>query len=163
MRYVLSAARGYRMTMRTPDGGNNVEILQEVVRPDRSHTKVSAGTESFEAIQIGSDVYTNLGGQWSRGALPAGFPAGLGMDPGKLVEDFNRATDAGDQMNKGRIEDIDGVRCQEWIVTSTDPAQSGSMWVGLADSLPRRFNSSDGKAVITFSDWNAPITINAPM
>jgi hypothetical protein len=49
-------------------------------------------------------------------------------------------------------------------MTRPSPSQSsGSMCVGLTDNLPRQFKTNDGKIVMTFSDWNAPLTIEPPL
>ena len=147
--------------------------LVEIVRPDRQHVKMTLGDRTVESISIGSDIYTNLTGQWTKqptSPQAAGTqvpkPPQLfgGLDPDATVKAFDASSQNGATITKGGQDVVSGVGCQEWLMTRPSPSQSsGSMCVGLADNLPRQFKSNDGKIVMTFSDWNAPLTINAPL
>ena len=156
----------------TTSQGQPMDGLVEIVRPDRQHVKMTLGDRTVETISIGSDSYTNLTGQWTKqptSPQAAGTqvpkPPQLfgGLDPDATVKAFDASSQNGATITKGGQDVVGGVGCQEWLMTRPSPTQSsGSMCVGLTDNLPRQFKSNDGKIVMTFSDWNAPLTIDPP-
>jgi hypothetical protein len=158
-----AAARSFRITITSADPSSSGTMLWEVVRPDRSHVKLTMGGQTaIESIQIGQDQYNFFNGKWTKQTAPGNIPTNLLSDPQEIINGFNDSLASGDSVTRGNLVTIEGKSCQQWILTSADPASSGTMCVGVSDYLPVEFRSADGKYVMRFSDWNAPITINPP-
>src|SRR5258708_33256541 len=137
----------------------------EVVKPDRFHMKGSAaGGQVFELIMIGSDNYVYAAGKWTKmtaNLIP--LSPFLSSDPQKILGQINTSAQAKGSVTKGGIDQIDGASCQEWVWTPTDTSQTGgSMCIGVSNSLPVQFKTTDGSVVATYTDWNAPISIQPP-
>jgi hypothetical protein len=155
--------------MTSPAQGQPGSFVIEVVKPDRLHTKVDmGGGKTFESITIGQDNYLNLGGKWTKStsAAPNAVIASsiLSSDPQKILGQID-ATQKNGALTRGGTSQVDGAPCQEWIWTPATQAASqigGTMCIGLRDNLPLQFKTSDGKIVATYSDWNAPISIEPP-
>jgi hypothetical protein len=157
-----AAASSYRLTITSKESGQNEQVLMEVVKPDKQHLKVSGGDQNVEVIQIGSDTYVNLGGTWTKS--PAGAPMAADLfDPDEIVNGFNESASNGQTIVKGGTRTVGGAQCQDWTLQGGDPSDAGTMCIGVNDNLPREFTAADGSATMTFSDWNAPITITAPI
>jgi len=158
-----AAARSFRITITSADPSSSGTMLWEVVRPDRSHVKLTMGGQTaIESIQIGQDQYNFFNGKWTKQTAPGNIPTNLLSDPQEIINGFNDSLASGDSVTRGNLVTIEGKSCQQWILTSADPASSGTMCVGVSDYLPVEFRSADGKYVMRFSDWNAPIAINPP-
>ncbi|HVC34348.1 MAG TPA: hypothetical protein VNL16_12630 [Chloroflexota bacterium] len=169
MAEAVAAAKSYRVTMSFTDPSDATKtgnMLMEVVRPDRTHMKLDMGAgQSIESITIGQDQYTNLNGKWTKTttATTASGAGILSADPQQTLKDFD-SSNIGGALTKGALSQVDGTPCQEWVYTPTDKTNTGgSICVSVKDSLPLEFKSVDGKSVLKFSDWNAPITINPPL
>ncbi|MBI3964959.1 MAG: hypothetical protein HY329_04920 [Chloroflexi bacterium] len=157
-----SAAKSYRLRMEGKDGqGNQVELNQEVVRPDRERLKMSNAGQSVEMIVIGSDVFVNAAGQWIK--APTGVQRPASLDPGEMIKEIDATVAKTDGVTKGGVVTVGSDRCQEWVLTGSKPDDAGTMCVGLADNLPRQFKAKDGSVTMTFSDWNAAIKIDPPI
>jgi hypothetical protein len=161
----MATARSFRMRSHgTNDAGDAFDVTIEVVRPDRQHTRVLLGAQSLDAISIGQDVYTNLTGTWLKVSSPA--PGSLltpVLNADEIVKGFEDGVQHGDKVTLGSREVIDGVQCQALVVTPADPNDEPStMWIGVADSLPRRLDLVKSSSTIVFSDWNAAIHIEPP-
>jgi hypothetical protein len=141
------------------EGGSNAQFAGEFVSPDKSHVTVSSSGQSFEYIEIGTTSYTKINGTWTK---HTGTSSDMSFDPNKLVADFNDSKQSGKKVTKGAVETVNGAKCQEWVSTDSDGA-STSLCVGLDNNLPIQAKSSDGKSVVDFYDYNAPITIQAPI
>jgi hypothetical protein len=174
MQQAMFDARSWRQVMVTTGGsGTQAQVTFEFVRPDRLHEKVtSTGGKTIEEIVIGADVYTNTGTTWQKvagGASGQAFLAGIaGAKPGTPEYDQMQQSlkDRGFSIAKGSQSTRNGVPCQEWGTTSSTPPTSGVICIGLRDNLPveSKSSSGDGSTVtVTYSDWNTPITINAPI
>ena len=96
-----------------------------------------------------------------------------GLDPKRFESDFQR-----DVTNVRLVgpDVIDGTPTlaytYDFVPTApTKPGvkpgpQSAKIWIGVADRLPRRFETAGGPTagtvVVTYYDYNAPITIETP-
>lgn len=160
----MAAATSYRVQATIPSQqGPPVEMAYEVVRPDRLHMRTSQQGQSFEMIIIGSDSYMNAGGTWIK--APAGTPTGSGFasNANQVIDDFNKSVQEGDTYTPGGPDVVNGAPCQQVMVTTTNPQRANGTWCfGTADSLPRRF-TSPAVGTMLFTDWNAPLRIDAPV
>ncbi|MGH2461164.1 MAG: hypothetical protein ACRDIY_20085 [Chloroflexota bacterium] len=158
-------ATSFKMSMNTSDNGTQNQITMEIVRPDRQHVKFSAGQQSFEMIDIGTDHYINMGGKWTKTTTKA--PTANLADPQATIDSFNKSVDSNTRITKGGTETVNGTPCQDWVVavsgSGSDESGGGTMCIGLKDNLPVQFKDTAGKFLLTFSDWNAPIDIKPPI
>ncbi|HEY8884214.1 MAG TPA: hypothetical protein VIO35_02790, partial [Chloroflexota bacterium] len=166
----MAAAKSYRVTVTTQSAatGQPSDIVIDVVKPDRLHATVdSGGGKIVETILIGSTTYFKVGPTWQKSPvpIPAG-PAGLlSSDPQKLFDQIS-ANQKNGTMTRAGADQVDGTPCQEWVWTPTtgDVGQlGGSICIGLLTNLPLQFKSMDGKTVVKYSNWNDPLTIEAPI
>jgi len=144
------------------DDGTTVDWTMEFVKPDRQHTRILTNGMAIESISIGSTDYVKMGPTWSKAAAGAD-PASqiLPMaNPDDLAKSFKESTANGDKMVKGALDTVDGAQCQEWTITSSDGEQTNAC-IGVTDNLPRRFTTPGGN--LYFSDFNAPLKIEAPI
>jgi len=170
----MQAATSWRQTMVLEDkAGGRTEITVEIVRPGRVHEKMTIpGNKTHEYIVIGADMYRNDGTSWQK--APAGvegnamLAVAAEVKPGtpEYDEAQQALKDQGLTITKGARSTRKGVSCQEWSTTTTTPPTSGVICIGLRDNLPLESKTDIGEggtATVTYSDWNAPITINAPI
>jgi hypothetical protein len=157
-----AAATSYRMTLEGSQEGETFEMVYELVRPDRERTRISSEGQNIEFIRIGNDQYTNLTGEWVKTAAEPGS-AGVGVNPAEIVQGFNESLAGGDRVTRGNILTVNGVQCQEWVISAVEADDSGTMCIGVQDNLPRRFQAADGSVTMTFTDWNSPIRIDPPI
>lgn len=144
------------------DDGSTVDWLMEFVKPDRQHTRITTGDQTIESITIGSADYVKMGTTWSKSAVGSEETGQILpiSNPDDLAQSFKDSSASGDTMVKGPTDTIDGAQCQEWMITSSDGEQT-SACIGLSDNLPRRFTTPGGD--LYFSDFNAPLKIEAPI
>jgi hypothetical protein len=144
------------------DDGTTVDWTMEFIKPDRQHTRILMSGISIESISIGPTDYVKMGTTWNKvaaGADPASQILPM-TNPDDLAQSFKDSSASGDKMVKGGLDSVEGAQCQEWSITSTDGEQT-SACIGLSDSLPRRFTTPAGD--LYFSDFNAPLKIEAPI
>lgn len=171
MAEAFAAVKSYRAKITATGGQTNqtYNMDVEVVKPDRWHSKMVVGGQTIESYVIGPDVYTYFNGKWTKTTIRRTPTAqgGLGTftssDPSTTINQLNQSINQGEKLTKGTLATVNGTPCQEWVITSTTAGGSGTMCVGLASNLPLQFKSADGKVVMTFYDFNAPITINPPI
>ena len=151
-----SQVKSFRIKSET---GSQSQFTGEFVLPDKSHITVSAGGQTIETIGIGNDSYTKINGTWTK---HTGTSNGMSFDPNKMLADFNDSKQSGTKTTKGAVETVNGVKCQEWVSTDTDGTVN-SICIGLDNNLPVQSKSGDGKSVVDFYDYNAAISIQAPI
>jgi hypothetical protein len=151
----MQKATSWKMTMKSGTG----ETVMEVVCPDKMRTTTKTGAMTAEMIRVGNDMYSKAGSRWMK--IPAtGQPASV--CGGAAGASQMPKLDANVKMTKGGTQTVNGETCTEWTTTvkgADGKETSSTMCVG-SDNLPRQMKSGD--AVMTFSDWNKPITIEAP-
>jgi hypothetical protein len=144
------------------DDGSLVDWKMEFVKPDRQHTQITTGGQTIESITVGGADYVKLGPMWTKSAI--GSDQGNQVlplsNPDDLAQSFKESAANGDKMVKGWMDTVAGAQCQEWMITSGDGQQT-SACIGLNDNLPRRFTTPGGN--LYFSDFNAPLQIEAPI
>ena len=152
----MQKATSYHVTMKGP----GMEMEMDVVCPDKVRTVSKTGNMTSEMVRVGPAMYMKSRGKWMK--IPAtGQPASMcggSSAPGSKMP----AIDANATMTKGSTETVNGETCTDWTTTVSDgkggQAQS-TMCIG-SDNLPRQVQT--GQMVMTYSDWNKPITIDAP-
>jgi hypothetical protein len=162
-----------RITGSLPGSGAAQTNLQmEVVLPDRVRGTVAAGGANMEMIMAGGSTYMKMPtGQWIKAP---GAPIDFGtMDPKRYENDFR-----GSVSNVSLVgpEVVDGTPTLVYQYDVAEPAapagakvgpMHAKVWVGVADRLPRKLEVSGGPGggttTITYYDYNAPITIEAPI
>jgi hypothetical protein len=144
------------------DDGATIDWKMEFVKPDRQHTRITAAGQTIESITIGSSDYIKLGPAWTKSAVGSDTTSEIVplSNPDDLAKSFKESTTNGDKMVKGAVDTVDGAQCQEWTITSSDGEQANAC-IGLSDNLPRRFTMPAGE--MYFSDFNAPLKIEAPI
>ena len=151
MAAAMAKATSYKMTTKTAQA----EMTMEVLCPDKSRMTTKTGAMSTEMVRIGGDMYMKAGGKWMKTLAQGPNPAQCGQTA--ATSDKMPKTDATAKVTKGATQTINGETCQEW--TTTAGTASSTICVG-SDNLPRQIKS--GEATITYSDWNKPLTIDAP-
>jgi len=144
-----------KLTIESP-GQPKQEATMEIVLPDKFHMTFSGGggLPAVEMISIGNDAYLKAGPTWIK---QPGSGGGALFDPADISSTISDAGGA----KKGGTETVDGKRCQVYTYTSG----SDSTEVCVSDNLPLRVVTSSGgaKTTIVFTDFNANITIKAPI
>ncbi len=158
-----SSVKSFRAKMTTtglPTGTQ--EMTLEVVMPDRFHVTMP----QLEAILIAKTVYLKIGTTWQKVALPQGIDVSAAN-----LQQYGSQLGTNSQVKFVGAEVLDGVPTVVYQYTTTikgPPAQTinTKVWIGVADNLPRKVETSPKAGqttTIIFSDFNAPITINAPI
>ncbi len=158
-----ASAKSYRTTIVANDLQSKGTFLIEIVRPDRMHLKGTIGGQPFESVRIGQDTYLYFNGKWTKTTGTSAGAVNIGPDPSQTADQINQGLKEGWSVTKGEVSAVDGQPCQEWVVTHKDASSSDTICVGLGNNLPLQIKPADGKWVMKFSDWNAPITIEPPM
>jgi hypothetical protein len=152
----MQKATSWHMNMKSAQA----DVDMDVVCPDKMHTVSKTGNMSAEMVRIGDQMYTKAGAKWMK------MPGGMKQAPvcgGASATNSGGATakaptlDPTVKFTKGGTETVNGETCTDY--TWTAGGKSSTMCVG-SDNLPRLMKSGD--ATITYSNWNKPITIEAP-
>jgi len=149
----MQKATSWKMTMKS----GATETAMEIVCPDKMRMTTKTGAMTVDMIRIGNDMYSKAGPKWMK--MPAtGQPPVCGAGGSTQMPKM----DANVAMTKGGTQTVNGETCTEWTTTVTGAKGqqvSSTMCVG-NDNLPRQMKTGD--TVVTYSDWNKPITIEAP-
>jgi hypothetical protein len=146
----LAAVKSYRASLATPKGP---AIKTEVVNPDRSRTVMG----DMEVIAIGTTTYMKIGGTWQKSTPPPGakpdapFSQRYAAGPGAVVHDLGMNT-------------VGGTSLHAYSVQKDASAPLVTVYVGPDGSIAE-IDAPDlrGSMVMRFSDFNAPISIVAPV
>lgn len=165
----MKNAKSWREHMMMEEPGKTVEVEVEVSCPDKEHTTSTMNGRTFESIHLGNDSYTKIGGQWMR--MPATRTALANCGMGTLRPARDQA-DPMAELDKAKItpaglDTVNGSPCQEYQIETTAGAEPGSkdvtstVCIGVTDHLPRQMKVEG--MTVTWSDWNQPVSIAAPM
>ena len=78
---------------------------------------------------------------------------------------FKYANDPGATITSLGTEAVNGILCEVWYLKGGWHIQEHTVWIGVEDRLPRKYtegNTSYPDVVITYFDYNQPITIEIP-
>jgi hypothetical protein len=174
MNAAMQNARSWRVQTVLEEPTKNVESMTEVYCPSRVHSVSKAVydeggrhfEENSESIWIEGTNYGKKGLRWvtsqeerSRTASCAWGPRGTDT----LLQPLDAILIAG-KVRKGDKRIVNGERCRDWIASVPAPAGwRDEFVVCIGDGeLPREVFTSDRRLVETYTDWNAPIRIEAP-
>jgi hypothetical protein len=184
-RAAMAGVTSWRMSMKQIDeaGFEVVDSRTEVVCPDRRRVTGTMWGQTIELIGIGGEQWTRRGNRWERFAVTEATPlcfddasqqARAQAAPRQILgtDEFDALLASAEAVlqeatiTKGVISQVDGVACQEWVVSF--PAASEYRYrgytacMGLSDHLPREMRFTSRRVTIRYSDWNAPISIDPP-
>jgi hypothetical protein len=170
------AATSWRMTTKlSVHDGNVMETRFEVSCPARERIISQIGSIRREMVRVGKRFYVNDNGTWYYQDVPDTNWSPCGKNPGvpspwamltegrDLLSVFALAQDKF-KLSRGKNVTLLGKSCQVWNVTIDHPnAQGLGYGVCLDDQhLPVVIVMGNGGLVTEYSDWNQPITIEAP-
>ena len=157
----MGKATSWHMTMKS----GTTDMSMDVVCPDKTRMQTKTGNMTVESVRIGSDMYTKMGAKWMKVPMAAnaasvcrGASASASGGAASRVSTF----DPNLKITKVGTDTVNGESCTVWEQTWTDAKGAQhkfSICVG-SDNLPRKVTTGD--AVMTYTDWNKPITIEAP-
>lgn len=160
-----ASVHSFRMKMTTTTATGTPapqESTMDVVMPDRMHLI----TKGVDVIKIGAVIYMKVGTMWQKVALPQGLDFSF-ADVKKLQSEFGASTDV--KFIGAEVLDGTPTLTYQYTVSIKTPVATtttSKVWVAVSDGLPRRTESvskSGAKTVVTFYDYNAAITIDAPI
>ena len=147
----LSQAHSFHMSMQI----NGMAIETDEVPPDRFHVTSSM----FEMIMLPNAMYMKMHGTWTK------VPGQTGMNSvdqtaalrSEMKSGSFTATDLGMKL-------VGGQMLHAYSVVSASSKKASTLYVN-AQHLPARmeFGDAKGAGAATFSNFNAPVTINAPI
>lgn len=158
-----AGTKSFRAKMvQTKGTTTTLEGTLEMVFPDRFHMV----TKQTELIAIGKTYYVKVGTKWQKVTVAQGFDFSL-ADAKKLQDELGVAT----EVKSIGADVLDGAPMvvYEYKTTIKGPpaiTTTSKVWIAVSDGLPRKIestSSSGAKTVMTFYDFNANITINAPI
>jgi len=162
---MISSAMEKATSWHTTMKSGTTDMSMDISCPDKMRMQTKSGAQVIETVRVGNDMYTKIGPRWMRvpssaQQAPVCGGGASGMNPGASgrVATF----DPNVTMTKKGSETVNGESCTLYETTSKDDkgvAHTFSICVG-SDNLPRRVTVGD--AVMTYSNWNKPVTIEAP-
>ncbi|HEV2802995.1 MAG TPA: hypothetical protein VGW12_21190 [Pyrinomonadaceae bacterium] len=169
-------AKSYRARINTTSPDGTASMLVEYAAPDsyrmtgESQPGGDAKAVKMEYVIVGGATYLKTpNGQWIRSPVDAGQMIKGFRDP-KMLDELAKSTD----VKLVGPDTIDGMPMLVYQYTQTNPLglnlkADSKTWVSVADGLPRKTESEGemggkkSKTLITMSDYNADIKIEAPM
>lgn len=167
-------AKSYRARVVSSTAGDtNNTMLIEYVAPDRYRMvgEARAGGKTFnhEYVIVGGATYIKApNGQWVRSPVDAGGMIKAFRDP-KMLDELTKTAD----VKFVGSDTLDGTPTLIYEYTQNNPLgmkmkSTARTWLSVADGLPRKtesegeLNGAKTKTLITISDYNADIKIEAP-
>jgi hypothetical protein len=135
----------------------------EIVNPDRMHGNIDIEGNQMESIMIGKDFYLKMGDNWMKIDMP--------MDLSEYAMNFEKYQK---DMKDIKIIGPDTVDGHPTMVVQfaykTDVSDNVTkVWIGMTDGYPYRtetestVNGETSKVIANIHDFNADITIEAPV
>jgi len=174
MNAAMQNAKSWRMHTVVDEPTKSVDSQTEVYCPSRVHVVSKSSLEqggtkyeqSSESIWIEGASYTRKDDGWllsheDRQNTAACMWGPRGGDA--LLGQMDVIAVRG-KIRKGDKREVSGFRCRDWIASIPAPAGARDVFGVCVDSddLPREVFTLDRSEVITYSDWNQPIKIDAP-
>src|SRR5215471_5614073 len=174
MNAAMQNAHSWRMRTVVAEPTKNVESLTEVYCPSRIHTQTKSAIEdggkriedNSESIWIEGRAYTRKDNGWlmsgdDRQHTSACMWGPRGNDV--MLAQMDTLGVVG-KVRKGSKREVEGFPCRDWIASVSAPAGWRDVFGVCVDGdhLPREVFTPDRTEVISYSDWNQPIKIDAP-
>ncbi|HKP72965.1 MAG TPA: hypothetical protein VJT82_08510 [Pyrinomonadaceae bacterium] len=155
-------------------GGADNTMLVEYVAPDRyrmvGEGKMGGKEFKMEYVIVGGASYIKAPtGQWVKSPVDMGGMIKSFRDP-KMLDELAKTAD----VKYVGAETLDGTPTLVYQYTQNDPMgmkglkSTAKTWLSVADGLPRKtetegdYNGQKTKTLVTISDYNADIKIDAP-
>jgi hypothetical protein len=170
-------AKSYRARVTsTPANGASTNMLIEYSAPDRYRMTVEGpGGESgkgykMEYVIVGGATYIKMPNSgWVKSPIDASEMIKSFRDP-KMIDELTKTVD----MKLVGADTLDGAPMLVYQYTQNNPMgmklkSTSKTWLSIADGLPRKtetdgeFNGTKTKMLMTMSDYNADIKIEAPV
>ena len=175
MNAAMQNARSWRIDTDVNEPTKKVQSTVEVYCPGRIHEVTNASheeggshfEESSESYWIEGTSYARKDSQWVISQEERSRTASCTYGPratDALLDRLDPIITMG-KVRKGDKRIINGDPCRDWIASVRAPAgwrEEFGVCIG-DDGLPREAFSPDRQMVETFSDWNVPIRIEAPI
>ena len=174
MNAAMQNARSWRVRTVVAEPTKNIESLTEVYCPSRIHTVVKSAIEeggkrieqNSETIWIEGSSYTRRENGWQFSAEDQQHTSACMWGPrgnDAMLAQMDTLGVVG-KVRKGDKRELNGFPCRDWIASVNAPAGWRDVFGVCVDSdhLPREVFTPDRTEVITYSDWNQPIRIEAP-
>ena len=147
----FAALKSYKSTVTQSDGRT---MTSETVNPDRSHTVMGP----IEITMIGNAIYMKHNGTWQK-ETSSTTPMTVGAMM-KLYGQNQATTTVADLGPKT----VDGKALHAYLVTDTKRGAVSTVYLD-SDGLFERLDvkQPNGSTIVRLSDFNAPISIEAPM
>jgi hypothetical protein len=158
----FAALKSFRATV-SSGGSGGLQGTIEYEAPDKVHVTAGSGGASQEILCIGGNFYARpQGSGWQ--TVPAGGANcrnNLGpADPDAIVASLRVAADK--PLTRGAEDSVNGNKCTIYTQTLTSGVEFG---VCVADGLPLRIinKTAQGSVTLTFSDFDKPLDLKAPI
>ncbi len=175
MRTAMQNARSWRIDTVVSEPTKKVESTVEVYCPSRFHEVSNASgqeggrqfEESSESYWIEGTSYAKKGSQWVISQEERSRTASCVYGPRStdaLLDRLDSVITVG-KVRKGDKRTFHGDSCRDWIASVRAPAgwrEEFGVCIG-DDGLPREVFTTDRQMVESYSEWNVPIRIEAPI
>ena len=175
MRTAMQSARSWRIDTIVSEPTKRLQTTVEVYCPSRVHEVTNAARdeggnqfeESSESYWIEGTLYAKKGSQWVTSQEERSRTASCIYGPRStdaLLDRLDSVISMG-KVRKGDKRSVNGDFCRDWIASVRAPAgwrEEFRVCVG-DDGLPREVFTPDRQMVETYSEWNVPIRIEAPI
>ncbi len=174
MNAAMQNARSWRAHTVVNEPTKMVDSLTEVYCPSRVHSVVKSSREdggvrredSSELIWIEGATYTKRADGWmfSRELQQNTSECMWGARGSDMLLAQMDVIALRGKIRKGSKREVNGFGCRDWIASLPAPAGSREVFGVCVDSddLPREVFTPDRSEVISYTDWNQPIKIDAP-
>jgi hypothetical protein len=175
MSVAMQNARSWRMDLVVTEPTKKVQSTVEVYCPSHFHEVSSTVRdeggrqfeESSESYWIEGTNFAKRGSKWVTSQEERSRTASCTFGPratDMLLERLDPIVNSG-KVRKGDKRIVNDVPCRDWIASVHAPAgwrEEFGVCLG-DDGLPREVFAPDRQMVETYSDWNSPIRIEAPI
>jgi hypothetical protein len=146
----MSQAKTYRMTMHA----QSAEMVSDYVAPDRRHMTGS----QMEMITIGEDTWMKMNGKWQH--MPKMSATGGAAMGNPAMGAAQRVKPPETDVTFLGNETCQGQPARAYQYSTGTGSEKAKLLIG-SSGYPCRMDMGGGS--MEWSNWNAPMTINAPM
>ena len=160
----FSRLKSFRAVIGSGDSPAALQGTIEYQAPDRVHVTAGTGTVSQEVLCIGDAFYAKpQGSDWQTvPSAAASCRANLGpANPDAIAASLKVVANIG-PLKKGAEDSVNGKKCTVYTQMLPSGVEFGTC---VADGLPLRIinKAAQGSVTITFSDFDKPLDLKAPI